>query len=298
MNLVVIQRPERGLLGGSKELQLDIAVNKESFKTCISQLGQRTISVSSEGHYENLQRAYYDISTLLMLFDGQFYPTEQVFLNGQDVTHNWLAKELLYFSSADFLIGINSKLIEFDSTLDKNVLQKWDRVRHKLDIIHNIVLYCTSDVKMPIDIKCVFMIESFEGIYELLKTYDKEFKKPDIPKTESKLKYYLQSIMEQYGLGIFSKEQSLNSPQFLRILVDSRNRIAHIKRKQDVFLDGQESLVMIQKLFILYRTVFFKLLGIPRSLYETRLKEVVSSIDSRKTMIVFFIKLQEASETT
>lgn len=108
MNLLVIQRPERGLLGGSKDLQLDIAVNKESFKTCISQLGQRTISVSSDGHYENLQRVYYDISTLLMLFDGQFYPTEQVLLNGQDVTHNWLAKELSYFSSADFLIGTNS----------------------------------------------------------------------------------------------------------------------------------------------------------------------------------------------
>ena len=106
------------------------------------------------------------------------------------------------------------------------------------------------------------------------------------------------SVIDRYGLDIFSNEIQTDRDKFSSILVNSRNRIAHIKSKQGrAYLDGKESVEMIRKLFALYRVILFNLLGISRSLYDSYLKSYVSSIDNELTMNEFLSKLSDPSVT-
>ena len=160
MKLTVTQKPLNGILGGPKNLHLDLFINQQSYEIDISQCGERSVSVTSNAKYGDILHVYYDIETLLMLFDGQFFQTIEV-NDGASITLSWKNRSLPCFESADFLIGSSSKLIEFDSVLNNSILEKWDGIRQELDIIHNTVLYSTSNAGVPIDMKCAFMIEAF-----------------------------------------------------------------------------------------------------------------------------------------
>lgn len=63
-----------------------------------------------------------------------------------------------------------------------------------------------------------------------------------------------------------------NKEQFAKILVDSRNRIAHIKSKQERrYLNGEESVLYLSKLSLLYRVILFDLLGMIEESYKGKL---------------------------
>lgn len=149
-----------------------------------------------------------------------------------------------------------------------------------MDIIHKMVLYSLSSVKMPKDMQCAFMIEAYEGLSQLISTRNTDYKLPKAQKGESKLQKYLIKIIKECDHGIFKQEADRDLNRFTKILVTSRNRIAHIQEKsRGDYLNGEESVIYLLKLSLLYRVVLFDLLGIPRQLFEGRLKDFVEKID-------------------
>ncbi len=159
------------------------------------------------------------------------------------------------------------------------------------------VLYCLSDVQIPVDMKCAFMIEAFLGICELVSMKRNDFPLPAVPKKpkqESKLKYYFSAVADKYGNSIFEEEYKRDKMKFAQILVNSRNRIGHIRSQQDrVYLDGGESVMYLMKLSLLYRVVLFDLLGIDKHTYEGNLEKRVQAINAHDVMKNFLKKSGE-----
>ncbi|MCQ2470410.1 MAG: hypothetical protein MJ147_00050 [Clostridia bacterium] len=295
MNLTVKQKQsQNGFLGGPKMAKLLFDKNNIEYEIYIEQCGIRTITIKSNSEivYEDLLEVYYSLETLLMLFDGQFYPIVSVFEDDVEVTCSWIKRTLPSYNSADFMIGTNNTLIDFSNSLCPHILNKWSDLHNSLDLIHKMVLYCLSSVKMPKDMQFAFMIEAFLGICELVNAKKSDFQLPKVPNKESKLKHYFIAIINRYGNDIFEKEIELNEDEFAQILVNSRNRIAHISSKQGrVFLDGGESVMYLKKLSLLYRVVIFDLLGLDYNLYKGKIIKIVNQINEHEITQRFFKKL-------
>lgn len=299
MKLVVTQKPENGILGGPKELTFSMRYGNADYELSIEQCIQRTITVASKGmvSYSDLLEVYYSLETLLMLFDGQFYPVVSVFEDDRESTHYWQERALSCYSSADFMQGTGNVLAYFEAVVNAERLLKWISLREELDIIHNMVLYSLSSVQMPKDMQCAFMTEAFEGLSEFVSKRKQEVVFNKAKKGESQLKINLLTFIENYGRLIFQEELKTNADILAQILVDSRNRIAHIKSKQSrIYLDGAESVMYLMKLSLLYRTVLFDILGIDTGGdTEIRLIKRVQSINEHNAMKKFLQKLGEAS---
>ena len=73
------------------------------------------------------------------------------------------------------MIGAWNKLLDFEKVLNVDRFLKWYLIKNELDMVYNTVLYCLSNVKMPVDIKCAFMVESCKGLHELAKRKNPDF---------------------------------------------------------------------------------------------------------------------------
>lgn len=292
MNLSITQQPINGILGGPKHKGFAVSVNNTAYNISIDQQCQREVSISSPaGKYEDATSIYYSLVTLLMLFDGHFYPVVNAY-DGTDITESWNKRALPSYSSADFMLGTGNKLIEFDAILDAQLLQNWCALKKELDLVHNMVLYCLSSVEMPKDMQVAFMTEAFKGVCELIHVRNPNFALPLNSKNKLELKAAFLAVVDQYGLDIFKEELSRNKEGFAQVLVNSRNRIAHIKSRQNKrVLDGGESVMYLMKLSLMYRIVLFDLLGISKSVYDTALSSRVQTINNHKIMKAFLNSL-------
>ena len=247
----------------------------------IEQLGKRVISIHTMEKESicNLHYCYLDLKCLLMLLDGRFFPIESAVEDGGEITAE-IQKELLpYYDSADFMLVSNNCLIEFDKVLSKTLYKDWIEIQEELDIIHNMVLYILSSVKRPVDMKCAFLIEAFSGVGEIIQKRNPKFGLPTSKnKGESLLGIRLEYMIKCYGKEIFQDEH-LNLDGFVQRLVDIRNRIAHIKSKQGrKYLNGNECVLYLSKLSLMYRCILLDLLNIPLSMYQERLSVRIESI--------------------
>lgn len=191
------------------------------------------------------------------------------------------------------MLGSSSRLLDFHKVLDGEILLRWIDLRKELDIIHNMVLYCLSDVEMPKDMQCAFMIEAFEGLKELVKNKKPEIKFEDAKRKESQLKKDLIAFINHYGRIIFENEIRSGIENFAQVLVNSRNRIGHIKRNQNrVYLKDGENVVYLMKLSLLYRIVLLDILGIPKDIYEVNLSYRTNIINNWRVTKEFFGTLQ------
>lgn len=87
-------------------------------------------------------------------------------------------------------------------------------------------------------------------------------------------------IASHYGQEIFRGEYQKDLEGFVQILVNSRNRIAHIKSKQNrKFLNGDESVLYLHKLSLMYRIILLDLLDIPLNRYKERLSNRIETIN-------------------
>ena len=292
LELSITQQPQSGFLGGPRNKSLIVCMKQIPYNVSISQLGKREIYISSPtGIYEDAISIYYSLVTLLMLFDGCFYPVVKAF-DGADITKSWNMRSLPNYVSADFMLDASNKLLEFDSVLDETLFQHWCSIKQELDIVHNMVLYCLSSVEMPKDMQCAFMVESFKGVCELIHSEEPSFVLPLNTKKKLELKPAFLAILDKYGTDVFSEELNRNREEFVRILVKSRNRIAHIKSEQgQTYLDGGESVMYLMKLSLLYRIVLFDLLGIPKKLYNASLISRVQRINDHIVMKSFLASL-------
>lgn len=296
MKLIVIQKPENGALGGPKELTFSMRYGNADYALSIEQAVQRTITIASEGitAYSDLLKVYYSLETLLMLFDGQFYPVVSAFEDDTEITQSWQKRALPSYSSADFMRGSGNVLAGFETVVNAERLLKWIALREELDIIHKMVLYCFSSVQMPKDVQCAFVIEAFKGMSTLI---EKERASVTFQKDRyghAYLKPALIYFLKEYGQFIFAEETNRNLDEFAKILANSRNRIAHIKSEQDeTYLTDGEYVFYLMKLSLLYRIVIFDLLGIGAEIYEDRLLKRVQSINEHDSIANFLQKLGE-----
>lgn len=292
MNLSITQQPINGILGGPKHKDFAVSVNNIAFNISIDQQCQRELSISSSaGKYEDMISIYYSLVTLLMLFDGHFYPVVKA-QDGTDITESWNKRALPSYSSADFMLDLGNKLIEFDAVLDAQLFQNWCVLKKELDLVHNMILYCLSSVEMPKDMQVAFMTEAFKGVCELIHVRNPNFALPLNSKDKLELKPAFLAVVDKYGFDIFKEELSQNKDGFAQVLVNSRNRIAHIKSLQNKrVLDGDESVMYLMKLSLLYRIVLFDLLGISKRVYGVALSLRVQTINNHKTMKAFLNSL-------
>ncbi len=294
MMLTITQRPTDGALGGPYSKYLRIHHENVDYSISITQCVERCITVeaSKNGSLEQTLGMFYSLESLLMLFDGQFYPITKALDGNVDVTHSFQKRTLASRHSADFMRYSGNMMLNFEDALNEGVFLSWLDLRTELDLIHKMVLYCVSDVAMPADMKCAFMVEAFNGVYDLVHAKIPSICIPHIEKGESRLQKCLLTIMQNYGIAIFLNELQHNANKFTQILVDSRNRIGHIKSKQDrVYLSGPECVIYLLKLSLLYRVALFELIGINSSQYNDRLVSWVQAVNNRQETSQFINSL-------
>lgn len=172
MEFIVRECPNNGILGGpfGKTITAYIGQQHSLAEISIEQFGERIITVHTveDASIYDLHHLYFDLKRLIMLMDGQFYPITSVTQDGVEITTSIQKKLLPNYFSADFMIGENNRLINFDEVLSETLFSNWCLIQEELDIVHNTALYCLSRVEMPVDMKCAFLIEAFIGVGEII----------------------------------------------------------------------------------------------------------------------------------
>lgn len=293
------EKSNNGFFGGPKSITFDVTFQNEEYVITVEQCVVRKIKIVPKTHanIKDLLSLFLSLEILLMLFDGQFYTTLLASDGTTDITDSINQQESAFFHSADFMQGGNNTLIDFYKILNSDLFHKWMSLKEELDIIHNMFLYTVADIKLPIDIRCAQLVELFEGLSELIHKKYPDFSLNPIQKEknkkESKLKFRLLSTIEKYGLSLFSEELSCIKNELGTALVNTRNRIAHIKREQKKpYLEDDENLFYSIKLSILYRIVLFDLLGVIDEVDKDNLDKYIAKINSRIGLENFFEKLK------
>ena len=276
------------ILGGPHVAEFETSDNKFFIK--VEQCGYRKISIkaSEDTSVFELYGVFTKIERLLMIFDGQFLNLENLeFTDSSDteksmlksVGNNLMHQRLTYFKSADLVSYKVDKLLEFDEVLNTDLYDKWEQLLEELDIAHQMYLYAMGDTKITVDVKCAFLIELAETLVEVLKVYTNSFQKLK-PGNGTSLRACVKALIKEYGEDIFEKEMEANEKEFLSTVINSRVRIMHIKRNQKIkYFDGNESVLYILKLSLLYRRILLEILGVEKQVYVDKLRKCVSRLN-------------------
>ena len=299
---------EGGLLGSHDSITINHRAFECDYTISISQNGIRTIEVKTMAptKAQYLWMVLHDVIRLCMLFDGQFLQLESgVFYLNEEKT-DWsdeLVKEycrrtLPFYTSADFTRGSTNSFICALDVLSDDVLARWIDIESELEIVHPMVLYGMSNLGVPVDLKAAILIETFEPLFELIKQKHPEFSlAPEQPKPnggkDSKLRRILESTIQKYGLDIFEKEIKKDIHSFCQVLVNSRNRMFHIKTwSEKLILSGTEAVLYAAKMSILYRRILLDLLGINYALYEEKVEEITNKWNSWNGVLNYFLAMR------
>lgn len=289
------------ILGGPHVAEFETRDNKFFIK--IEQCGYRKISIKAleETSVFELYGVFTKIERLLMIFDGQFLNLENLeFTDSSDteksmlksVGNNLMHQRLSYFKSSDLVSYKVDKLLEFEEVLNSDLYDKWEHLLEELDIAHQMYLYAMGDTKITVDVKCAFLIELSETLVEVLKAYTNSFQKLK-PGNGTSLKACVKALIEEYGKDIFEREMEANEKEFLSRVINSRVRIMHIKRNQKIkYFDGNESVLYILKLSLLYRRILLEILGVEKQVYVDKLRKCVSRLNRwNDTLDKFLLRL-------
>ena len=289
------------ILGGPHVAEFETRDNKFFIK--IEQCGYRKISIKAleETSVFELYGVFTKIERLLMIFDGQFLNLENLeFTDSSDteksmlksVGNNLMHQRLSYFKSSDLVSYKVDKLLEFEEVLNSDLYDKWEHLLEELDIAHQMYLYAMGDTKITVDVKCAFLIELAETLVEVLKVYTNSFQKLK-PGNGTSLKACVKALIEEYGKDIFEREMEANEKEFLSTVINSRVRIMHIKRNQKIkYFDGNESVLYILKLSLLYRRILLDILGVEKQVYVDKLRKCVSRLNRwNDTLDKFLLRL-------
>lgn len=235
----------------------------------------------------------------MQIFDGKFIPIismetinekEQVVSGFEEKIKSFLETRLSYFSSQDIYKGVHSKLCEPISYLDEKMLNSWLQLQDELDLIHQSFLYFTCDNHMPIDIRLAHIIENLEPLSEYISGKNKFYLSVDVG-GKTTLKTHIDAIICKYGNILFQSEYLKDKDTFLQLLVNSRNRIMHTKRKfNKVYIKGPVNLMYCGKFSLLYRTILLDILGIKETDYLSNLQKDLDFYNSHLNLINDFIK--------
>lgn len=276
----------------------------------IKQCGIRRIVITTENEIteKELYKVLTNIERLLMLFEGRFFNlSELIFLESEEYTEiqltvfaqHMMNLRLSYFKSADFCKVKTNVLIKFDSIISEELYKKWESLIDELDVVNQIYLYALSDSGMPIDLKCAFLIELCEPLIEVVKEHKNFFSSLTPGERGTTLKNCIDALITKYGTVIFSKELAKCYEQVLTALVNSRNRIMHIKRKQKkMYLGKNESIIYINKISLLYRHIILQILGVEQAIYQMDLSRCVKTWDEWNDSLKQFLNAITVGENT
>lgn len=287
--LIATFQDDKLMLEGPKSLEFHI---DEKFSVEIEQMGIRIITIVSEQEetFRELYAIFTRVERLLMLFDGRFITLKELeFQDSTDGTkerlksyaENIMRTRLSYYNSADFCDYILDKLLDYEMIITPELFSAWQELLDELDIVHQMFLYSVSDSKMPIDVKCAFLIELAEPMVEIVKTKTHFYSSLNPGERGTTLKMCIDALISKYGMDIFSEEIAYNYDRFLRVIVNSRVRIMHIKRQQNgLYFNGSESILYAQKMALLYRKIIFEILDIHEDVYQENMVWLIKSLNS------------------
>lgn len=299
-SLIATYHEKNMAFGGPYVLEFDTEDGKYNIK--IEQGITRIIMLKSieEVSVYDLHAIFSRVERLLMLFDGRFFTLSELILCDSEETNeemlashviHFMKGRLSYFQSADFCNYKCDELINFDDVLNTELFARWERLLDELDIVHQMYLYSVSDSKMPVDLKCAFLIELAEPLVDIVKQNTNLFSELNPGKKGTSLKMCLNALIMQYGNAIFPTEISNVYDEFLIVLVNSRVRIMHIKKKQEkIYCNGNESVLYSLKMSLLYRKVLFELLGIEEKYYKDKMMKSVTILDKWNNTLEKFLQ--------
>lgn len=297
--LKAIYADDKAMLAGPKTIKFDIEDNR--IHISIFQMSFREIVISSDEDVavNELHGAFSKVERLLMLFEGSFLQLQELEFSKSDISSeatlkahqdNSIRQRLSYFNSDRFVNYKRDTLLDFDKVLTSEIYSKWKILLEELDIVHQMYLYALSNNKIPVDVKCSFMIELAEPLVEIVNENTGFFASLTPGGRNTSLKMCIDALITKYGTEIFKRELSGGYDFFLESLVASRVRIMHIKRKQKkLFFDGNESRLYMYKLSLLYRRIMFELLGVNEEDYKERLSNCVCKADQWNDVLEHFL---------
>lgn len=295
--LEIIQGYEKGVLGGPKEICLNI----NDININVYQCGVRIIKLthSARAEFDVFYNVFCTFERLCVLCEGQYLEIKGLNMYDENVNkmekaiscENLKSQRLNYCSTIDVLKGNKSKLLDIFDVLNNAILENWIKLEEELGIIHQSFLYNTSSIGFPVDGKIASIIETFEPLIELITFYTNQFSSLKPGEHGTTLKMCLDACISVYGDDIFKTEYSINAEKFLKCLVESRNKIMHIKRNYNGnCFTGAESLLYIVKLTFLYRSILLSILHIDYSLYREKIVKSVQEWETWENVFQSFVE--------
>lgn len=286
----VIQRSE-GTMGKNGPVELQFCENEATINIHIEQDFLRTITLTSDASvpFSRFMHCFQVVEQMLMIFEGRFYHIEKINCDGcsneydsKTISQEYLDRRLPFYKSSNICKFYGMELLDFYKFISTDSLQKWALLLDELDILHPVILYCLAETGIPVDTKCAHLIESFEPMVELISKHDSWFPSLKPGDKGTTLKMCIDAIISRYGKDLFGQEYSQDKEKFLQMLVDNRNRIMHIKSKQNKkYFYGLHCSLCIAKISLLYRHIILSFLGVDYLCYEENLKCAIGKFISR-----------------
>lgn len=298
IEIKVKQAIKNGWLGGPYKYGFTIDYKSKNYSVSIVQGGCRWIYIHVNGSstLAEVLDLFNSVEQIMMLVEGTFIPVVEAFVIEEseekccDIYPGLIESRLDYYASASYMRRNYSKLVDSHLVINSNLINKWDKLKMELDINYSMAMYTMSDVAFPVECKCAFLIEAFLTLAELVKKTNDTFILPRVKRSESMLGKYIEAIILEFGMDIFKGEITTNSDKFIEILINSRNRIGHIKSRQGrEYLDAQESLLYLVKLSYLYRIVILNLLDVDYMIYKVKLIDSVSVLNNWGSIYSSFV---------
>ena len=279
-SLAIVLKNE-GILGGPHSASINYDSNGNILHIEIEQCLVRNITISTDStiSMSSIWRLYNAIEKLLMMFDGRFYTIETLAFSGDGCSEDeyvlyaneCLSRRLVYYKTDSAYCYSDHVFLMYDTVLTPELIARWIQLQEELDIVHQVALHNISATGITHDVKCANLIECLEPMVEIINIYDKFFPNLKPGDRTTTLKMCIDAVISKYGNDIFAEEYGVNKDRFLQTLVNTRNRIMHIKRNQPVgkYLTAPESILYLVKFFHLYRVVILSLLGIKYKQYKS-----------------------------
>lgn len=285
--LFVVQKLENGfnLVSFQNKFKLDNGVDV----SIISKFCKINIELISNSPMkcEEFINIFQDIDKLLMLFDGRFYTIEKLIVSNdeaesRDILNEYNSIRLNCFYSKELYKYSWLKINLLQDVLTKDLYDKWCSLISDLDIAFQMFLYTLSDNKMTIDLNFAFLVELAEPFTELVKNSTNYCQSLTPGKRGTTLKDCIYNLIKEYGTDIFANESKDDYEPFLKMVVNSRVRIMHIKKNQENFFDGNECIKYSLKFSVLYRKILLSLLDVPYQKYKENIINISKKIDDWK----------------
>lgn len=292
MELKIIQTNDDGTFGGPFVNDFEYTYKGVTYRVKIEQILKRELLIGTDEKVECIE--LFDMESfleiLLFLFDGRFYPIENAAMIDENedpsiyqnkVNHYYNNRPPIY-KSIDICRHQFMKLVNFKDIDLTNTLLEWARISNELDIAFNMLLYCLSDIHMPVDCKISSIIEMVKPFGEIVENNNRSFHIERNKRTKRMdLRIALETVIQTFGSEIFYKELNGNFQEFLDLLVNTRNKISHVKSLQDkACLDGVQCVFYIAKLSIMYRKIIFMMIGIDDTMHTDNIIKAVETLNN------------------